>query len=339
MPLGSPVGVARDLRARGSKSARDEVPIKRTTLVVRACCPDAQSAQEPAVPPRSNVGAVGSPRTPCDGSVVAAPVRAWIGIDSRRPLRGSPRWPSAGAARSAAWVTCLLLLCSPAHAQITGTVTLTGKPNSKDETFVAAANGCGESPIRKTENWKVGPKGELGDVVIWIVDPKFQPATTTKLELVPEIEVKQQGCKYVPHVIAVQAGIPFKIINADPTLHNIRAKVFDGPGQPPGANIFNFGQAFQGATDEKEFDDPGTYTLQCDVHGWMQCWVMTLKDRNFGVTDTDGKFTIWQGPPIADGDYKIDAWHPRFAATLEQTIHVKNGTATVNFQFDGTKSF
>ena len=41
----------------------------------------------------------------------------------------------------------------------------------------------------------------------------------------------------------------------------------------------------------------------------------------------------------ADGDYKIDAWHPRFAQTLEQTIHVKNGAATVTFQFDGSKSF
>src|SRR5260221_123137 len=68
-----------------------------------------------------------------------------------------------------------LALATAVHADITGTVTLVGKPNSHDETFVAQASGCGESPVRHTENWKVGPKGELGDVVVWIVDPKGLP--------------------------------------------------------------------------------------------------------------------------------------------------------------------
>jgi plastocyanin len=235
----------------------------------------------------------------------------------------------------------IFLLVVPVRADITGTVTLVGKPNSQDETFVAKANGCGESPIRKTENWKVGPKDELGDVVVWIVDPKIVATSMGKNLPPPEVELKQIGCRYVPHVIAVQAGVNFKIINADPTIHNIRAKVYGGPGQPPGADVpgFNFGQASQGQVDEKELDDPGIYTFQCDVHGWMQCWVMVLKDPCFAVTDLGGKFTLQQGGELADGDYKIDAWHPRFAQTLEQTIHVKNGTAQANFQFDGTKSF
>ncbi len=147
------------------------------------------------------------------------------------------------------------------------------------------------------------------------------------------------GCRYVPHVIAVQAGVPFKIINGDATLHNIRAKVSDGPGKPPGADVFNFGQAYQGATDEKQLDQPGIYTLQCDVHAWMQCWVMVLGSPCFGVTGTDGAFKLRYTDDLRDGDYKIDAWHPRFAQTLEQTIHVKNGAAKVDFQFDGAKSF
>ena len=223
-------------------------------------------------------------------------------------------------------------------ADITGTITLNGQPQSKDDTFVAPVSGCGESPIRHTENWKVGPKGELADVVVWIVDPKFGTPDKT-LAPPPEVEVKQMGCRYVPHVIAVQAGVPFKIMNTDPTLHNIRAKVSDGPGKPPGADVFNFGQARQGQVDEKQFDDPGIFTLQCDVHPWMQCWVMALKSPCFGVTDVDGKFKLQSSGALADGDYKIDAWHPRFALPLEQTLHVNNGTGTVNFQFDGTKSF
>ncbi len=236
----------------------------------------------------------------------------------------------------------LLLSAGAAQADITGTVNLQGKPNSQDETFFAKASGCGESPIRHTENWKVGPKGELADVVVWIVNPKIMDVPISHPPISPpEIEIKQIGCRYIPHVVAVQAGVNFKIINGDPTLHNIRAKVYDGPGQPPGDDIFNFGQATQGQADEKEFDNPGIYTLQCDVHAWMQCWVMVLKSRCFGVTDSTGVFKLYQDTwnTVADGDYKIDAWHPRFAKIIEQTIHVKNGTAQANFQFDGIKSF
>jgi plastocyanin len=235
--------------------------------------------------------------------------------------------------------TILLFSMSLARADITGTVTLAGKPNSQDETFVAKANGCGESPVRRTENWKVGPKGELGDVIVWIVDPKFMADHTVAVP--PEIQLKQIGCRYVPHVIAVQAGVNFQVINGDPTIHNVRAKVYNGPSQPPGDDVpgFNFGQVSQGQVNEKELDDPGIYTFQCDVHGWMQCWVMVLKSNCFGVTDLDGKIKLQMGDSLADGDYKIDAWHPRFAQPLEQTIHVRNGAATVNFQFEGAKSF
>lgn len=234
-----------------------------------------------------------------------------------------------------ACVVCLFIPASFTRADVTGTVTIQGDTNSQDETFYAKSSGCGESPNRRTENWKIGPKGELADVVIWVVDPKFSPVMENP---VPEIELKQHGCQYIPHVLAVQAGVPFKIINADPTLHNVHAREYDGPGQPPGPDIFNFGQ-LPGQSDDRQFDQPGIYTLNCDVHAWMQCWVRALPNPCFAVTALDGSFTLRVGGELADGDYKIDAWHPRFADPLEQVIHVKNGTAQAKFQFDGTKSF
>jgi plastocyanin len=232
-----------------------------------------------------------------------------------------------------------VLFFLPARADVTGTVTIKGTPNSKDETFYARANGCGESPIRHTENWNIGPKGELADVVVWIVAPKFKVPLTSISQISLETEIKQIGCRYVPHVIAVQAGVPFKIINGDPTLHNIRAKVYDPTTQLPTTDVFNFGQSYQGQTDERQFDDPGIYTLQCDVHAWMQAWVRAVDNPCFAVTDTDGKFQVREGEILADGDYKIDAWHPKFATPLETTVHVKNGVGTAAFQFDGAKSF
>ena len=223
------------------------------------------------------------------------------------------------------------------HADVTGTVTIQGTPKSKDQTFVAAASGCGGSRVRTTENWKIGPKGELADVVVWIVDPR-EISTLKSVPPPKEIMLKQLGCRYEPHVAAVQAGVPFKIINGDPTLHNVRAVAYNGPGKPRGGTLFNFGQTYQGQSDERQFDQPSIVTMECNVHSWMQGWVRVIPHRYFAVSATDGTFAVSAGA-LADGDYKIDAWHSRFAQPLEQPLKVKNGVAIINFQFDGAQSF
>ncbi len=228
----------------------------------------------------------------------------------------------------------LLLSLAAARADVTATVTLAGKPNNEDETFIASAANCGESSVRHTENWKVGPKGELADVVVWIPDAKFGPNAPAPAE--PQLA--QIGCKYVPHVLAVLAGAPFKILNGDPTLHNVLARVYTGPTDPPGDTIFNLGQSYQGQFDQRQFDDPGIYTLNCNVHSWMQAWVRALPNPCFAVTGADGRATLQLGANLLDGTYHIDAWHPRFVDPIEQTIVVKNGTATAKFQFQGPKS-
>ena len=134
---------------------------------------------------------------------------------------------SARFFRLASGLILLGVLGAFARADVSGSVTLKGPPNSQDETFLASASGCGESPVRHTENWKVGSRGELADVVVWMVDPRFGPMDRAAAPM-PEAEIRQIGCRYEPHVLAVVAGQPFKIINGDPTLHNILAKAFLG---------------------------------------------------------------------------------------------------------------
>jgi plastocyanin len=236
--------------------------------------------------------------------------------------------------RALAFLLFPLLIVATARADVTASVTLTGTPNSPDITFIASASNCGESPVRHTENWKIGPKGELADVVVWIVDPKFAPNTPAPTEPV----LRQINCRYDPHVLAVVAGAPFRIINGDPTLHNVLARAYTGPTDPPGDTVFNMGQSYRGQTSEEQFDDPGIYTLQCNVHSWMTAWVRALPHGCFAVTGADGQATLQLSTHLLDGTYKIDAWHPRFAAPLEQTVTVKNGTGSAAFQFQGPKS-
>jgi len=226
------------------------------------------------------------------------------------------------------------------RADVTGLVTLQGDPNSRDEVFFAGACGPNESPIRHTENWKIGLQRQLADVVVWIETPKLLPVVSNPPTApLPPPQITQQNCDYVPHVIVAHAGESIEFVNLDPTLHNILAKVYNGPDQPPGDVVFNFGQSYKGQKDQRSFDDPGIYTLQCSVHSWMTAWVRVLPPGAIGmVTGADGKFDLPASKNLTDGDYTVLAWHARFAEPLQQVAHVKNGVAVIDFSFTGAKS-
>ena len=236
-----------------------------------------------------------------------------------------------------------LLLSFSAHADITGTVTLTGKPGSQDETFVAKASGCGESSMRHTENWKVRAKGEFGDVVVWIVDPKVKTADPT-MPVPPLPEVRTQTNR-----LSLRSPRRRRAGHSEFQSHQRRShrsttsapRHYDGPGKPPGARHLQFRPGLSGAgRTRRNSTIPGIYTLQCDVHGWMQCWVMVLKDDCFGVTDLDGKGDLTRRRPTR----RRRLQNRRLASPFRRRRSSRPFTSkmarrTLTFQFDGTKSF
>src|SRR5688572_15782285 len=64
----------------------------------------------------------------------------------------------------------------------------------------------------------VGAGGELANVIVYVKDVagSYPPPQTAAL-------LDQRGCKYIPHVTAVQVGQPIQIKNSDATLHNVHA--------------------------------------------------------------------------------------------------------------------
>ena len=66
----------------------------------------------------------------------------------------------------------------------------------------------------------VGEGGALQNVFVYVKDGlgdlKFPvPSTPVVLD--------QKGCHYTPHVVGVQVGQAFEVLNSDPTLHNVHA--------------------------------------------------------------------------------------------------------------------
>src|SRR2546423_8270163 len=105
------------------------------------------------------------------------------------------------------------------------------------------------------------------------------------------ITLDQSGCKYHPHVLGVVAGQTVKIVNSDPTTHNIHPT-------PKDNREWNESQPPKAAPIQKSFArEEIMLPVKCNQHPWMKMYVNVVKTPFFAVTDKDGKFEIKGLPP------------------------------------------
>jgi hypothetical protein len=141
------------------------------------------------------------------------------------------------------------------------------------------------------------------------------PATAAVLD--------QKGCMYTPRVLGVMTNQKIRILNSDPTLHNVHAL--------PKKGEFNVGMPRAGMEIEKSFTDPEVMVhVKCDVHPWMSGWIGVLPHPFFAVSAADGSWSI---PDLPAGTYTIEAWHEKLG-TSTQTMTVGEGaTLSLDFTF------
>ena len=210
----------------------------------------------------------------------------------------------------------------PATAgNVSGMVMLNGELPAAEDLMMNSDPVCAMSATDTQSSTFVGSDGHLGNVFVYVKEglegQRFPAATGT-------VELNQQGCRYTPHVMGIQVGQTFEIVNSDPTLHNIHAT-------PAANDEFNMGQPIQGMRFERTFDSVEVMVpFKCDVHGWMNAYIGVLDHPYFAVTAADGMFDISTLPP---GDYVIEAWHEALG-TQTQNVSVATGqTAEVSFSF------
>jgi hypothetical protein len=214
-------------------------------------------------------------------------------------------------------------MASVASADVTGKVTLSGKPPEMKEIDMSGVKECAAQhadPVME-ETIVATPKGELANVVISVKtdDPGSLGGDAKKTAAT----LDQKGCMYVPHVLAMQVGQPLMIKNDDPFLHNVHSLAQVNPA-------FNFGQPTK--DQGKPVDPPKapeTIKVKCDVHPWMNAWIVVFEHPFFAVSKPDGTFAI-SGLP--DGDYTLEAWHEKLGKQ-EGKVTVKDGKGEVNFTF------
>ena len=134
--------------------------------------------------------------------------------------------------------------------------------------------------------------------------------------------IRQKECRYVPHVQVVLPGTEIEIHNDDPVLHNIHA--FQGMD-----TLFNLAQPKFRKIIKRTLDEPGVVHIKCDVHAWMDAYVVVTDEPFVVLTDEEGKYRFDDVPP---GTYKVRLWHEGLGNAEKDVVVSAGKVAEINFE-------
>jgi plastocyanin len=177
---------------------------------------------------------------------------------------------------------------------------------------------CDKSP--KMDQSLIVKDGNLANAVVTITDIKSGKKLDAK-----KVTLDQKGCEYKPHVLAFPAGSTVEILNPDGILHNVHS--YSKVNSP-----FNQAQPKFKKTLEVKIDKPEAVEVKCDVHGWMQGWLVATANPYFAVTDGSGSFKLTDVPA---GNYTVEMWHEKLGKSTQKVAVKAKEDAKVNFEVAG----
>jgi plastocyanin len=164
--------------------------------------------------------------------------------------------------------------------------------------------------------------GSLKNVFVYV--SKGLEGKTFSTPAAPVV-LDQDGCMYKPHVFGIMPGQQLKVINSDPTTHNVHALAETN-------EEFNVGQRAGQPPVIKTFPKPEvTVPIICNQHPWMKAVAHVVSNPYFAVSDADGAFDIKGLPP---GNYTITAIHEKYGSSTQNvTVAAGKPVAPLTFTF------
>jgi plastocyanin len=170
------------------------------------------------------------------------------------------------------------------------------------------------------ESLLVGADKGVQNVVVSLANPKDGKKMTTPPKN-PAID--QNGCRFVPRIQIIPAGANVDIVNSDGILHNIHTWSKDNVA-------FNKAQPkFKKVMTEK-FDKPEIFRISCDVHSWMNGWLVIAGHPYYALSDNAGSFKIADVPA---GTYTLEYWHEKLGKQTKQVTVPATGSVTADFEY------
>jgi hypothetical protein len=216
--------------------------------------------------------------------------------------------PVAGAAGAAGAEAGAADTEAKGYGALVGTITYDGAPVARPPLVIAVKDEdkavCAAAPM-PDETLEVNPENKgIANAIVYL---EKRP-TNIKPELAkPPTEpvfFDQKGCRFLPHVLVVQAGQPLLVISDDGIPHNTHTN----PKRNEGFNKVIPANDRKGTPCNYKKPEAGPISVVCDYHPWMKAYHFPVDHPYAARTDKDGKFRI-EGLPA--GKHSFNVWHER----------------------------
>lgn len=194
--------------------------------------------------------------------------------------------------------------------KVTGKVLFDGElPIVKDLNVPArAAEGCcppGEEVNRQDMSLRIDKDRGIAGVVVTV----FVKGKKVDVPKEPYL-LDQKGCRFTPHIQVVPKGAKVAFLNSDETSHNVHLiSILNDPLNQT---------VLAGKQLERIFKEAEAVKVTCDMHTWMNAWLVVTDATHWGVTDETGSFSLGDLPA---GAHEVKFWH--------ETLGTKKATLTV----------
>lgn len=206
---------------------------------------------------------------------------------------------------------------------LNGRVTYDGTPKKLRPIDMSAEPNCAKfySTPPMPEVSLTGNDNSLQNVIVYVSAGAPDENFTG-----PVVHLNQRGCRYTPHVVAVQANQEVWVQNDDTVTHSVHPMAHSNAewnrSQPPGTPpvVIRYAQ-------------PEFIRVKCELHPWMRGVLAVFKNSHHAVTDSTGAFTLAE---LAPGKYTITAWHEVYGTQSKEVTIAPGQNADLNFVFKVT---
>lgn len=205
--------------------------------------------------------------------------------------------------------------------RVRGRVRLSGRAPNLEDWLVEKDQGvCGTTTPNRS--LRLGSGGAIENAVVSLAGiTKGKPLQP--LARVAQVEIVK--CRLIPRHLLVPMGSTLEIVNSDPILHDIKARIGE-------TSLFDRALPIRQFRIHEKLDYPGIVTLSSGAgHTWMSGYIVVQEHPYYATTDARGAYAIDGIPP---GTYELRVWHELLAEQVSSVTVEPGTTATLDFELD-----